>query len=61
MAQRSHEQDYYRRRASAEIALARATGAAKAYAEVDNKTVVIERPDGTLEKVRIPKPDARTN
>lgn len=50
-----HDADYFRDRAQREIALAKATGA-KAYASADNKTVFIERPDGSKEKVHLPPP-----
>jgi hypothetical protein len=44
--------EYFRARAAAEIAVATAAGA-KAHASVDNKTVFIERKDGTKETVRL--------
>lgn len=50
-------QDYFTRRAEAEIAIAKAAGASKAYASVDHRTVFIERRDGTRETVRLRKPD----
>lgn len=46
---------YYRDRAAREIALARATGS-RAHASPDNRTVFIERRDGSRERVRIPEP-----
>lgn len=52
-----HDADYFRDRAQREIALAKATGAAKAYASVDNRVVFVERRDGTREVVRLKKPD----
>jgi hypothetical protein len=56
---RKSEKDYYEQRARAEIALALASGAKRAYASPDNKTVTIELPDGGREVVRIPL-DAQT-
>lgn len=52
-----HDADYFRDRAAREVALAKATGAAKAYASVDNRTVFVERRDGTREVVRLRKPE----
>jgi hypothetical protein len=52
-----HDADYFRDRAQREIALAKATGAAKAYASIDNRVVFVERRDGTREVVRLKKPD----
>ncbi len=49
--------EYFRDRAAREIALAKATGAAKAYASVDNRTVFVERRDGTREIVRLKQPE----
>lgn len=51
------ESEYYRRRAEAEIAIAIATGAAKAYASIDNRVIFVERRDGTKETVRLQRPD----
>lgn len=56
MAQRMSDAEHYRRRAEAEIAVAKAAGAAKATASADFKTVFIQRRDGGVEKVRIPAP-----
>ena len=44
MAQRDSGPDYYRRRAEAEIAIAKAAGAQKATASPDFKTVFIQTP-----------------
>lgn len=52
-----HDADYFRDRAAREIALAKATGAARAYASVDNRVVFVERRDGTREIVRLKRPD----
>jgi hypothetical protein len=52
-----HDAEYFRDRAAREIALAQATGAAKAYASVDNRVVFIERRDGTREVVRLKRPE----
>ncbi|MGE0045582.1 MAG: hypothetical protein AB7J28_11675 [Hyphomonadaceae bacterium] len=49
------EQQHYRDRAARQIALAQATGA-KAHASPDNRTVFVERADGTKEEVKIPPP-----
>jgi hypothetical protein len=55
MSQTTQNEAYYRDRAAREIALARATGS-RAHASPDNKTVFIERRDGSHERVRIPEP-----
>lgn len=52
-----HDAAYFRDRAQREIALAKATGAAKAYASVDNRIVFVERRDGTREVVRLRPPE----
>jgi hypothetical protein len=57
MPQKSPDQDYYRRRAEAEIAIAKAAGAQKAEASADFKTVFIRKRDGQTEKVRIVPPN----
>lgn len=56
MAERMSDAEHYRRRAEAEIAIAKAAGAAKATASPDYKTVFIQRRDGAVEKVHIPAP-----
>ena len=48
------EQNYYAQRAKAEIALALASGASRAYASVDNRSVTVELPDGGREVRRLP-------
>ncbi|HVZ99455.1 MAG TPA: hypothetical protein VG841_03985 [Caulobacterales bacterium] len=53
----SKDREYFERRAQAEIAIAKAAGASKAYASSDNRTVFVERRDGTKEVVRLQKPD----
>lgn len=58
MAGKMTDADYYRHRAQAEIELAKAAGAAKAFASADNKTVFVERRDGTTEKVKLTRPKA---
>lgn len=45
--------DFYRARAAAEIAIAKAAGASKAYASSDNRTVFIVNRDGAKQTVRI--------
>lgn len=55
MSEMMQHQAYYRDRAAREIALAKATGS-RAHASPDNKTVFIERRDGSRESVRIPEP-----
>ena len=57
MGASEHDGEYFRDRAAREIALAKATGAAKAYASVDNRVVFIERRDGTREVVRLKRPE----
>lgn len=56
MTERLSEAEHYRRRAEAEINLAKAAGATRAEATPDYKTVFIQRRDGTEEKVHIPAP-----
>jgi len=56
MTGQTSEADYFRRRAEAEIALAKAGGASRAYAEADYKTVIVEHPDGTIEKIKLRRP-----
>lgn len=58
MPEKMSDAEYFRHRAQAEIALAKAAGAASATASPDNKTVFVKRRDGAEEKVRITRPKA---
>lgn len=54
MSEPSQDQIALRRRAEAEIALAKASGAKRAYADAGYRVVIVEQPDGSIDKIRLP-------
>jgi hypothetical protein len=55
----NNQSDYFRRRAEAEMAIAKAAGAQKATASPDWRTIFIQRRDGTTETVHIREEDQK--
>ena len=53
MSEPSRDQNELRRRAEAEIALAKASGAKRAYADAGYRVLIVEHPDGSICKIRL--------